>query len=180
MVKGLRNSWCKDELDKIVFLSENDETNYQKYVKRKLREEKDPRDRPDWKKERDYWLNDSPMARGNKFNDTAKENDWYDYNEIHLENGKRLDSYAPIVSRKATDLDDITEETYREYLKEMQDKYPAGTIIRSNKYKDELDGQPLAGKQILEIPDSNLNSPNIEAYKKIAAEYGIELGFRGE
>ena len=51
------------------------------------------------------------MARGNKFNETAKNGLWYKYNEVHLENGKRLDSYdeikGEIVSRKATDLESI-------------------------------------------------------------------------
>jgi len=97
-----------------------------------------------------------------------------------------LDSYATpppppgeIISRKATDLDDIEEKTYRQYLQEMQAKYSAGTTIRSDKYPD-IDGQQLTGKHILELPDSNLNSPNIETHKAIAAEYGIELRFRGE
>jgi len=41
------------------------------------------------------------------------------YHEVHLSNGKRLDSYidgTDIVSRKATNLDNITEEIYRKYL----------------------------------------------------------------
>lgn len=44
------------------------ETDYEKYVKRKKKERKKPRDRTEWKEARDYWLNDSPMARGNSFN----------------------------------------------------------------------------------------------------------------
>ena len=67
---------------------------------------------------------------------------------IYLENGKRLDSYDPdareIISRKATDLDKITEETYRGYLSEFSQKYSEGTKIRSNAYP-ELDGQELKG-----------------------------------
>jgi len=92
-------------------------------------------------------------------------------------------SYDPfskeIISRKATDLDMIDEKTYREYLKEMNSKYSAGTKIRSNAYP-ELDGKPLGGKQILEIPAANKNIPNIEKYKEIAKEYGIELRFTEE
>ncbi|MFT9818122.1 hypothetical protein [Lysinibacillus sp. NPDC056185] len=165
------------------FIDSNLESNYANYLARKAKEGKTPRDRLEWKEERDYWLNDSPMARGNKFNKTVRNRDIYDYHEIHLENGKRLDSYDPfskeIISRKATDLDMIDEKTYREYLKEMNSKYSAGTKIRSNAYP-ELDGKPLEGKQILEIPATNKNISNIEKYKEIAKEYGIELRFTEE
>ncbi|MDR0469899.1 MAG: hypothetical protein LBH09_08000 [Peptococcaceae bacterium] len=157
------------------------EASYKKYVQRKQNAGETPRDRLDWKSARDYYLNDSPMARGNRFNDTASID--YDYNEVHLENGKRLDSYDPdageIVSRKATDLNMIKEDTYRSYLQEVLDKYPAGTTIRSNKYPD-IDGTPLQGDYILEVPSSNANLLNIDYYKQIAEEYGIRLRFRSE
>jgi hypothetical protein len=159
------------------------ETNYTNYIARKAKEGKAPKDRLEWKKARDYWLNDSPMARGNKFNKTVRNRDIYDYHEIHLENGKRLDSYDPfakeIISRKATDLDMIDEKTYRVYLKEMNDKYSAGTKIRSNAYP-ELDGKPLEGKLVLEIPATNRNLADIEKYKQIAKEYGVVLRFMEE
>ena len=136
------------------------EQDYQKYLARKSKESKSARDRLSWKEERDYWLNDSPMARGNEFNKKAIDNDWYDYNEIHLENGKRLDSYdldlGEIVSRKATNLEDIELSTFESYLKEMKSKYHKGIRIRSNKYPD-LDGKKLKGKQILEISEANKN-----------------------
>lgn len=88
---------------------------------------------------------------------------------IHLENGKRLDSYVPpkfdnkgnlisegeIISRKATDLESIELSTFESYLKEMKNKYSEGIKIRSDKYKTELDGKVLKGRQILEIPESN-------------------------
>ena len=165
------------------FIDSNFEFNYQNYLARKAKENKPPRDRLEWIEARDYWLNDSPLARGNKFNKTVRNRDIYDYHEIHLENGKRLDSYDPIakeiISRKATDLDMIDERTYREYLKEMNKKYSVGTKIRSNAYP-ELDGKPLEGKLILEIPATNKNILDIERYKKIAKEYGIELRFMEE
>ena len=100
------------------------------------------------------------MASGNNFNKTAREDRWYPYDEVHLRNGKRLDSYDPIkgeiVSRKATDLEEIDIKTFEKYLKELNTKYPAGTKIRSNKY-ERIDGTILQGKQILEIPASNKN-----------------------
>ena len=124
------------------------------------------------------------MARGNAFNNTAKESRWYPHNEIHLANGKRLDSYDPvkgeIVSRKATDLEMIDMKTFERYLKELRDKYPPGTKIRSNT-QPKIDGQELRGRQILEIPASNKNFERIDEYiTKAEKEYGIEIRFREE
>ncbi|WP_427182388.1 hypothetical protein [Paenibacillus sp. TC-CSREp1] len=139
----------------------------------------------DWKEARDYWLNDSPMARGNAFNKKSVVEEWYPCNEVHLSNGKRLDSYDPIkgeiVSRKATDLADIELTTFENYLKEMKVKYEPGTIIRSDKYADfkpPIDGQPLKGKQILA---TNKNFSGIQDYIDLAKnKYGIEIRFREE
>ena len=86
------------------------------YIKRKISKGQTPKDRLEWKQASEYWTKESPVARGNNFNKTVREADIYDYHEIFLENGKRLDSYDPdageIISRKATDLDKISEETY--------------------------------------------------------------------
>lgn len=154
---------------------------YKRYVERKTKAGETPRDRLDWKEARDYWLNDSPTARGNRFNQTAGKK--YDYNEVHLENGKRLDSYDPdkgeIISRKATDFDAIEPSTFKSYLKELRDKYPAGTKIRSNKYPD-IDGQPLQGRQILEVPESNRNAANRAEFERVAREMGIEIRYTPE
>lgn len=126
------------------------------------------------------------MARGNAFNDKAEQ--WYNYNELHLENGKRLDSYVPpsngsqgeIISRKATNFEDIEISTYENYLKEIQSKYSAGIKIRSNKYPD-LDGDLLQGKQILEIPSSNQSFSQIQEYIDLAKnKYNIEIRYRPE
>ena len=167
------------------FIDELLEADYQKYLTRKSKQGKTPKDRLEWKESRDYWLYDSPMARGNKFNDTAKENRWYKYDEVHLENGKRLDSYdeikGEIVSRKATDLENIELSTFESYLREMKNKYPEGMKIRSDKYKKELDGKILKGKQILEIPESNKNFDKIQEYIDLAKnKYNIEIRFRPE
>ena len=125
------------------------------------------------------------MARGNKFNETAKNNEQYQYDEVHLENGKRLDSYdavkGEIVSRKATDLESIELSTFESYLKEMKNKYSAGIKIRSDKYKNQLDGKVLKGRQILEIPESNKNFDKIQDYIDLAKnKYNIEIRFRPE
>ena len=77
----------------------------------------------------------------------------------------RLDSYDPqkgeIVSRKKTQLDEVSEETAIRYLKELKDKYAPGTIIAdvpSNKtganrgiFKKNK-GNILDGQMILEVP----------------------------
>ena len=159
------------------------ENGYLAYIARKDKQGKPPRDRIDWKEAHDYWLNDSPMARGNAFNDAARNNKWYPYNEVHLANGKRVDSYDPakkeIISRKATDLEMIDVKTFEQYLKELRDKYPAGAKIRSDKYP-KIDGQHLQGKQILEIPASNQTFEKIDEYKAIAKRYDVEIRFREE
>jgi hypothetical protein len=110
--------------------------------------------------------------RGNNFNDKAK--DIYDYNEIVLTTGKRLDTYIPgerIISRKATDIDNITEQTWRNYCNELVTKYKSGIPINSTKLPNE---PPLNGKYYLEIPASNQNAQKLEQFKKIASEYGKE------
>jgi hypothetical protein len=164
------------------------ETDYKKYLARKSAQSKTPRERLDWKEARDYLLLDSPIARGNSFNLKAQENSWYNFFEINLENGKRLDSYVPpsngsfgeIISRKATNLDEIELSTFENYLKEMQTKYSSGTKIRSDKYPA-LDGQNLQGKQILEIPSSNQSFSQINDYINLAKnKYNIEIRFRPE
>ncbi len=165
------------------FTDDTLENNYQAYVNRKIKKGQTPKDRLEWKEVSDYWTKESPVARGNNFNKTVREAGIYDYHEVYLENGKRLDSYDPdageIISRKATDLDKITEGTYREYLSEFSQKYSEGTKIRSNAYP-ELDGQGLKGQYILEIPASNANISNIDYYKQIAAEYDVILRFTEE
>ncbi|HAG83790.1 MAG TPA: hypothetical protein DCL61_22240, partial [Cyanobacteria bacterium UBA12227] len=159
------------------------ENRYQKYLERKKKRGQPPRDRSAWKEESDYWTKDSPMARGNAFNESVRERELYPYDEVHLENGKRLDSYDPekgeIVSRKATDFDDIEKETFQEYLRELKTKYPPGTKIRSNKYS-QIDGQELKGRMILEVPASNVNAANKEIFEGIAKSEGIEIRYTPE
>lgn len=163
------------------------EADYQKYVARKSALGKSVRERLDWKQIRDYWLNDSPMARGNAFNRKAVIEQWYDYNEVTLENGKRLGGYTPpkngqagmIISRKATDLDDIEFTTFENYLKEAQNKYATGSKINAPKYGDELKGKVLEGDIYLEIPASNTTSSRIQEYSNLAkSKYDITIIFR--
>jgi hypothetical protein len=142
----------------------------------------------DWKEVRDYWLNDSPLARGNSFNKKARDNAWYDYYEINLENGKRLNSYVEpingtggeIISRKATTLEDIDITTFEAYLNEMKVKYAPGIKIRSDKYPD-LDGHLLEGKLIFEILEINQGFNQIQEYINLKkSKYNIDIRFRPE
>ncbi|CAL2107144.1 conserved exported hypothetical protein [Tenacibaculum sp. 190524A02b] len=125
------------------------------------------------------------FKRGNDFNKKAITQEWYKYHEIHLINGKRLDSYDPIakeiISRKATDLNNIKFTTFEKYLKEFSQKYKVGTKIRSNKYLEDLDGKLLDGTYILEIPDSNQSLSNIQNFIDYAWEnYSVKIRFRPE
>lgn len=170
------------------FLDESLEEQYQKYLKRKSKQKNaTPRDRLNWKEESDYWKYDSPTARGNRFNATAQSK--YDYNEVNLISNSdpnaftRVDSYVPgkqIISRKATDLENIEFSTFKDYLSELAKKYKPGTKIRSNKFP-ELDGQELKGQMCLQIPKSNETFSDIESYKKYAKDnYDIEIIFLEE
>ena len=166
-----------------VFKNAELEERYQEYVVRNTKRGRRVSDRLTWKQDSDFFTQNSPIARGNRFDETVQERKTYPHHEVNLENGKRLDSYDPtageIISRKATDLDKIQEETFRGYLQELQDKYSVGETIRSNKYP-EIDGLKLDGKHILEIQDSNKHLPDIEKFKEIAKEYGVELRFTKE
>lgn len=158
------------------------EDRYQQYVKRKQATSSPVRDRADWKVESDFWTKESPVARGNEFNRKAVKEQWYDYNEVHLKNGNRLDSYSTqnggeIVSRKATNLGEIDQSTFEGYLDELNEKYKRGTEIRSNKYP-ELDGKKLEGTKYLEVPESNRLVPDIDKLIKLARKRGIEIRFR--
>jgi hypothetical protein len=85
-----------------------------------------------------------------------------------------------IISRKATDLDDIQLSTFETYLNEMNQKYAPGTSINAPKYGDDLKGKVLEGNLILEIPDNNKSLSNIQEYIDLAKSKNIELRFRPE
>ena len=120
----------------------------------------------------------------------------YSFNEVYLEAPKketkvagdspakhkyvRLDSYDPqtgeIVSRKYTQLSEVSEETAIRYLKELSDKYSPGSIIAdvpsnktgSNEKIFELNGDNvLRGQMILEVPVQKADiPPNVLEYAK--------------
>ena len=125
------------------------------------------------------------FKRGNDFNKKAK--DLYDYNEINLISGKRLDSYIPgkeIVSRKATTLSEIKPETFEGYLKELTTKYKKGTKIKSPKYStgaNAIDGKILSGEYFLEIPTSNKSFfEGNQKLKELAKNYSVTIKYLDE
>ncbi|MBO4616445.1 MAG: hypothetical protein J5717_03775, partial [Lachnospiraceae bacterium] len=170
-----------------VFASDELEQKYQEYVRRNTRDGKPVRDRLDWKNASDYWTKYSYMARGNNFNHAVWESGRYAYNEVQV--GRyRLDSYDPvkgeIVSRKATDLENITDATFIGYLEEFEEKYKVGTPITTRKddYEDLYTeyGGVLQGEYILEVPATNENIENIEHFKELAAQYNVTIRFTDE
>lgn len=169
------------------FIDDVLEADYAKYLTRKANQGKPPRDRLNWKEARDYWLNDSPLARGNNFNRKAWDEEWYPFSEVYLDNGKFLDGYNPltkeVVSRKATDLVDIQEATFIKYLDELKVKYAPPRTIKSQKPGYEsIYNQPIPNdaKLILEIPELNKTFSDIERYKQIALNKGITIKFAPE
>ncbi|GHT19118.1 hypothetical protein FACS189429_6440 [Bacteroidia bacterium] len=131
------------------------------------------------------------FKRGNDFN--RKVNNMnppkYQFNEVTVEqmvNGQakkfRLDGYNEgfeIVSRKATDFDNIQTSTFEKYCDELLSKYKVGTKITAPKYL-ELNGKTLQGKYKLEVPKSNEISSKLDEFRKIADDKGIEIIFEVE
>ena len=126
---------------------------------------------------------------------------FYLYNEVYLEAPKkainlpegsptkhqyvRLDSYVPnkeIVSRKYTQLSEVSEETAIRYLKELSDKYAPGTKIadvpsnisgaNAGIFKAN-NGKVLDGQMILEVPVQKKLVP--ESILKYAREKKIQI-----
>ncbi|WP_345010464.1 PrsW family intramembrane metalloprotease [Streptomyces shaanxiensis] len=121
------------------------------------------------------WLRDK-WNEGREFN---KDN-WprYPANEVYLENGKVLDSYKPgkeIVSRKQTQIAKIKPDTFRNYLREINQKYKAGTKIpdtpKARAEYPQLIGKPLKGKYYIEVPVQSQPVP--EWALRDAANHGV-------
>ena len=98
----------------------------------------------------------------------------------------RLDSYNPktkeIVSRKYTQLSEISEKTAIGYLKELLEKYSPGSVIAdvpSNRVGanagifEENEGNILKGQMILEVPVQEKSVP--ERVLRYANLRGIKI-----
>jgi len=132
--------------------------------------------------------------RGNDFNLSAKADASY-VHEVWLYHPKkvypnghknagspqrfRLDSWdgieGKIVSRKATNLDEITKETFERYVKEISEKYPVGSKLANPRH-----GDKLTGSYYLEIPESNSSFGKLTEYQELASKYNVEIIFRPE
>ncbi|QPH39441.1 fibronectin type III domain-containing protein [Pedobacter endophyticus] len=122
------------------------------------------------------------FKRGNDFNDKGRL--VYQFNEVNLVDGKRLDSYIPgkeIVSRKATTLSKIKSETFENYLKELTMKYQKGKAIKSLKYGKGFENKVLEGEYFLEIPTSNkLFFEGSQKFKDLAKKYNVTIKYLDE
>lgn len=145
---------------------------------------------PTWPQVRQNYL------RGNTFNRTVRDLDppVYDYHEVTvkkiLPNGEekryRLDSYnvdlsnegLEIVSRKATDFDNIQVATFQKYISELVNKYQVGLEIVKPGFP--INGKLLKGSYKLEVPISNLTSTNLSLFESIAAQSNVEIIFKAE
>lgn len=105
------------------------------------------------------WL--ARIERGSAFN--AERRDAYQFSEVYVNNPNgtghyRLDSYSPnsgeIVSRKFTQLSEITDKTATAYIAEIGAKYPVGAKLSNvpTNVENGLVGQTLKGRYILEVP----------------------------
>ena len=134
------------------------------------------------------------FKRGNDYNKKVRDLDpsKYDFHEVTIEHPTlknadgtpkrfRLDSYndgLEIVSRKATDFDNIQTSTFENYCRELTKKYVEGAKIVS---QDQLiRGKTLKGSFKLEVPKTNELSSKLSEFKEIAKKYKVELVFEPE
>lgn len=135
------------------------------------------------------------FKRGNDYNAKVKfkEPAKYPFHEVTIEHPTlkypdgsskrfRLDSYEEglqIVSRKATDFDNIQPSTFENYCRELTNKYVEGAKITAPKYPV-LNGKTLKGSFKLEVPKTNELSKSLEQFKEIAKKYKVGIVFEPE
>jgi len=158
------------------------ESQYTAYVTRKAKNGGSAKDRLTWLEAVEYFQNKTSIPRGNAFNKKYKT--IYDFNEITLWDGKRIDSYVPpvngkrgeIISRKATELVEIDISTFKSYLSEMKSKYsPPKKVNQTTIINNPGIGTEILGDMYLDIPLTNSGFSDLENYKNIAKTYGITL-----
>jgi hypothetical protein len=124
------------------------------------------------------------MQQGNDF-DSAQRG-VYTADQLKLENGKILDSYTPgeeIVSRKHTQLAEISPAQAEKHVNEILDKYAPGNTIAdtpaNNAWYPDLVGKQLAGEMVLEVPIQNAPVP--PEFGDWAARMGVTIrDFNGQ
>lgn len=109
------------------------------------------------------WL--ANIVAGNRFDEYMAPH--YRFNEVYVDypgnvSGRaRLDSYVPgeqIISRKLTQLGEVSPVQARAYIRELAQKYPEGTTIPSTPANraNGLAGQPLRGDLVLQVPPQRI------------------------
>lgn len=81
-----------------------------------------------------------------------------------------MDTYIEgqkILSRKAADINDIKNSTWRNYCNELVARYKAGKWINSRKLGGASEQVQLSGKYYLEIPASNQNACNFNGLNRL-------------
>lgn len=169
------------------FADELVEADYQYYLAFKRRQNRPPRDRADWKRASDYMKFDSPLARGNRFDDILRVE--YPFTQVQIGRKFYLDAFVPpsngkrgqIISGKAIDLDAIDDRTFRKHCEELITKYKKNSLITTKKdgYSS-IENTLLDGDYFLCLPANNKNSPLLSDFEKIAKEYEIEIIFIAE
>ncbi|WP_433674825.1 hypothetical protein [Microbacterium gorillae] len=132
-------------------------------------------------------------ARGEIFN--LENHHRYDINELHVTKPdsphyNRIDSFNPgneLVSRKETQLAEVSQRTARGYLDELVNKYginkedvtiantPSNRrdLIAAGHNPDDYIGKPLQGQQVLEVPEQKAPPP--PALLQMAADRQVEI-----
>ncbi|MBY0347803.1 MAG: hypothetical protein K2W79_06040 [Hydrotalea flava] len=166
------------------FVDDVVEQDYQRYLDYKAKQMEEPRGRAEWKEISDYFLFDSPLARGNRFDAKAVKEEWYNYSEIQIDGKYYLDGYEKgkkIVSRKGIDLKDIEIGQFEKYCQELTTKYKKGSLITTKKpLYDAIRNTILSGEYYLEIPMSNKTFQGLKEFEEIAKKYDIKIDFKPE
>ncbi|WP_460512456.1 hypothetical protein, partial [Hymenobacter latericoloratus] len=93
------------------------------------------------------------ILKGNQFNKLMEERIIDGAHEVWLKGMKvRLDTYIPnkkIISRKATQLAEVTETTAKKYIDEITKKYKAGSEVQN---AERAGSEKLKGKYVLQVP----------------------------
>ena len=109
------------------------------------------------------------ILKGNRFNQIMEKRLADGVHELWLKGMKaRLDTYIPnkkIISRKATQLAEISEETAKNYINELTKKFKAGKEVQN---VERAGTKTLKGKYVLQVPKQEKAIPEaVKAYAKV-------------
>ncbi|GKU78138.1 hypothetical protein L3i20_v225350 [Paenibacillus sp. L3-i20] len=180
------------------FLSSLREKDYQSFVAKMKARGKKVVDRAAWFTILNHWLFDNWTNWGTLFNNKAKENDWYPFNDIRLSNGNTVSSYndfsREIVIRRAVDMEAISTNDFTSliYKQKLVHMYGPKSVVTSSskdvigKWKYDSTQPPsitnriLDGRLVIEIPSSNSNFANRKDYEEIATKNNITIKYKND